>query len=507
MMKYGKREIGPSYTIHKKESELNDSDVKNNMDRIKFLKKVWGVAKQYKWSFLLSYAILVIELVFNQVMPLLLRNVVDAALYKSDLMLFLKASGFYIIIFIGQQSCDFFQLQYWQILNNKYVYHLRMKCYEKVLSLKAKHLTNINTGDIIQTINGDTMEFHHIIQRYAMRVVNAGIGVILSLIIVAFMKWEISVIIAVFIPTSVLLTNKIKKKMNEVANEIRDKQGLYNSWLLEIIKGLREIKLFAAENNVVDNFTDKNNHLIKTNKIQAKTQFTSDQIISLIYFISQLIFYIVSALFVVKGSINVAEFIAISAYYSSITYNIQWILYGNMQYQTRKVAVERVFKLLDSEFEDETNLKPLTVTNGEIKFCNLSFAYNPNTDVLNNITYKINSGKRIGIVGESGVGKSTLVHIMIKFFVPDSGTVMIDGQDLAECTYSSVRENIGIVSQETIIFDATVKDNICFGKNVPDETIWNILDQAYLKSEIERLPNGIHTILGKGGQNLSGGQN
>lgn len=227
------------------------------MKNTKFIKNLWNIAKPYRWWLFLSYIILIIELVFNQAMQLFLGNVIDAAVYKSDMLLFLTASAWYAAIFIGQQSCSFIQLQYWQALNNKYVYGLRMKCYKQILSFKAKYLTDVKTGDIVQTINGDTMEFHHIFQRYAMRVVNAGLGTIISLAIVIYMKWEIALIIAILIPTSVLLTDNVKKKMKTISEEIRDKQGKYNSWLLEILKGFREIKLFAAEKTVMKYFIKK----------------------------------------------------------------------------------------------------------------------------------------------------------------------------------------------------------------------------------------------------------
>lgn len=477
------------------------------MYKAKFLKKVWDVAKQYKWRFLLSYIILLIELALNQVLPILLGNVVDAAVYKSNMSLFLIAAGIYAMVFLGSVLCGFLQLQFWQRLNNRYVYGLRVKCYEKVLRLKAHLLTDIKTGDMIQTINGDTMEFHHILQRYAMRIVNAGIGTIVSLIIVAYSKWEISLIMAVLIPASILLTENIKKKTKKISKEIREKHGEYNSWLMEILKGIRAIKLFAAEDHVQNIFVDKNKELIQSGNQSAKINFTSDKIISMIYFLAQLVFYIVSALFVVSGSINVAEYIAIAAYYTLVSNNFQRILRDNMAFQARQVAIERVFKLLDEESEDNASLPPLMVSEGQIKIENLSFAYQNNIDVLKNLTYTIDPGKRIGLVGESGVGKSTFAHLMIRFFEPQNGVIQVDGQDLTMCSYSSIRDVIGLVSQETIIFDATVKDNICFRADVSDDVVWSVLEKAYLREEIEKLPNGIHTLLGKDGHSLSGGQN
>jgi ABC-type multidrug transport system fused ATPase/permease subunit len=437
------------------------------MNKAKFLFRVWNIAKQYKWQFALSYIILLVELALSQMLPLFLGDMVDAAVYRSDLTLFLQSASIYVAIFLSSVLCGFSQLQFWQRLNNKYVYGLRVRCYEKILRLKARTLTDVKTGDMLQTINGDTMEFHHIMQRYAMRIVNAGIGTVVSLAIVAYLKWEIALIIAVLIPTSILLTNRIKKKTKEISKEIRDKQGQYNSWLMEILKGIREIKLFAAEDNVQKQFTENNEDLITSGVKSAKINFASDNIIGLIYFVAQLVFYVVSALFVANRSINVAQYITIAAYYTLVSSNFQRILRDNMAFQARQVAIERVFKLLDEETEDNSELSPLTISHGKISINDISFSYQNDVEVLRNLTYTVAPGKRISIVGESGVGKSTFAHIMIRFFAPTKGTIQIDGQDLSACTYNSVRENIGLVGQETIIFDATVKDIFALARMYP----------------------------------------
>lgn len=477
------------------------------MEKFVFFKKVWGIAKQYKWQFAISYIILLLELAFSQTLPIFLGRMIDAAVYKFDLFLFFKSAGLYIVVFLGSVICGFSQLQFWQRLNNKFVYGLRIRCYERILRLKAKTLTNVNTGDMIQTINSDTMEFHHIMQRYAMRIVNAGISTIVSLAIVAYLKWQIALIITILIPTSILLTEKIKKKTKAVSKEIREKQGKYSSWLFEIIKGIREIKLFAAEESVHKNFIDKNKDLIKSTVKSDKINFISDKTIGLIYFVAQLVFYIVSALFVAYGSINVAQYVTIDAYYSIVSSSFQRILRDNMAFQSRQIAIERVFKLLDEDYEENEELSSLTVTQGKISIEGVSFSYQNDVAVLKNINYTISPGKKVGIAGNSGVGKSTLAHLLIRFFEPSEGIISVDDQDLSMCTYTSIRDQIGLVGQENVIFDGTVKDNICFGANVSDDEIWFVLKKAYLKDEIEKLPNGIYTMLGKDGVNLSGGQN
>lgn len=471
------------------------------------IKWVWKFASKYKWAFLLCYFVLLCELAFAEIYPLFLGDVINASVYDADMTRFLLSGLLFAGAFLGCEACGFIQLQLWQRLDNKYVYELRVACYRHILHLKSDILCDIKTGNAISTINNDTLEFHHVVQRYAMRVVNAVIGTVVSLIIVASKRWEIAILMLVIIPISVLLSHQVEKRIKNVSDDLRDKQGKYSAWLLEILKGMREIKLFVAEKTVLGIFINKNRDIIKTSNRQTRIEFESNQIIGGIYFISNLLFYIISAAFVAEGKINVGEYISIATYYTMTTRNIKEVLYGSIDYQKRKASVERVVKILGSDSEEENGLSEFCVTDGNIVVENLYFSYNSENYVLKNLNIHIKAGEKIGIVGESGVGKSTFAHLLLKLYEPASGAILVDGQALSECRYSDIRREIGIVSQENIIFDSTVRENITFGAQATDEELWNILEKAYLRSEIEALPQGLDTVLGNSGTTLSGGQN
>ena len=471
------------------------------------IKRIWQFAKPYKWAFLLSYSVLLVELVFAQIIPLFLEKVINFAVYKANLERFLCATLWYALVFLGYGTCGFIQLILWQRVHNKYVYDVRIACYRKVLRMKPKVLSDIKTGDVIRTINSDTAEFHHIIQRFAMRFLNAGIGTVVSLVIVAFMKWDIALLMVAIIPISAVICKTIESKMKKISDEIRTKQGKFSAWLMEMLKGMREIKLFVVEQTVLKIFAEKNKEIIDSSIKQDIVQFKADQIINGIYFLADIIFYIVCALFVAGRSINIGQYIAIATYFSMVSWNVRRVLHGNVDYQKRKTCVERVFKLLDEDEENEKGLEQLDVHSGSIDIKNLSFFYNEKNEVLKNIDLHIDAGKKIGVVGISGVGKSTLANLLLRFYEAQEGEIYIDGRLLSNCTYSSIRQSIGIVNQENIIFDATVRDNITFGSRATDEELWAILERVYLRDEIEKMPNGLDTLLGQNNMSLSGGQN
>ena len=471
------------------------------------IKRIWQFAEKYKWAFLISYSVLLVELALHQIIPLLLEDVINFAVYEADLQRFLYATLWYALVFLGYAACGFIQLILWQRVHNKYVYDVRIACYRKVLRMKPRVLTDIKTGDVIRTINGDTSEFHHIIQRFGMRILNAGIGTVVSLAIVAFMRWEIAILMAAIIPISAVVCKTIEAKMKKVSDEIRTKQGKYSAWLMEMLKGIREIKLFVAEKTVLKIFKDKNKDIIESSIKQDIVQFKSDQIIGGIYFLADIAFYIICAFFVAGRYINIGQYVAMATYFTMVSRNVRQVLHGNVDYQKRKTSVERVFKLLDEDEENEEGLEALNVQNGSIDIKNLSFFYTENKDVLKNIDIHIEAGNKIGVVGVSGVGKSTLANILLRFYEPQEGEILIDGQRLCDCTYSSIRQAVGIVNQENIIFEATVRDNITFGSAATDEELWSILEKVYLKDEIEKLNDGLDTMLGKNNMSLSGGQN
>lgn len=470
------------------------------------LKRIWQFAKPYKWAFLLSYSVLLLELLLMQLTPLFLEDVINYAVYEGNMQKFLYAALWYALVFLGYGSCGFVQLLLWQRVHNKYVYNVRVSCYRKVLRMKPKLLSDLKTGDVIRTINDDTNEFHHIIQRFGMRIINAGIGTVISLAIVAFMKWEIALLMILVIPASAMLNKRMTGKMKKVSDELRTKQGKYSAWLMEMLKGMREIKLFVAEKTVLNQFVNKNRDMIHSSAKQDIIQFKSEKLIDSAYFLADILFYIICAVFVANGSINMGQYMAIASYFAMVSYNIRRILWGNVDYQKRKTCIERVLRLLDAEEENTEHLSDLTVRQGQIEIRNVTFAYEGENAVLKNINLAIHPGEKIGVVGQSGVGKSTLANLLLRFYEPQKGEILIDGQPLSGCTFSSIRQAIGIVNQENVLFDTTVRENITFGKEAEDQELWTILEKAHLKEEIQRLPAGLDTILGKDGVSLSGGQ-
>ena len=193
--------------------------------------------------------------------------------------------------------------------------------------------------------------------------------------------------------------------------------------------------------------------------------------------------------------------------YRLISLDLKELIGKTTDLYRRQGSIDRVINLLDNEIESEAEKSNLEITNGEIILSNVTFSYDRKMKIMNGVDFKIEPKKCTCIVGFSGVGKSTIASIIIGFYDVQDGKILIDGQNIKDCKYSSLRRQVGVVQQESVIFDGTIRFNLQLGKpNCSDQEIWEACKQAYIADFIMSLPNGLDTKLGKDGVKLSGGQ-
>ncbi|HEX9063036.1 MAG TPA: ABC transporter ATP-binding protein, partial [Clostridia bacterium] len=303
---------------------------------------------------------------------------------------------------------------------------------------------------------------------------------------------------------SLYFSNKIKKNYDKY----RKDYGQYISWLYEMLNGMREIKLFAAEKNVALYFIRFTKKLVYTRVQASNTEFFSQTANSAISLFSDILLYTVSAILILNKELSIAGFIATIEYFAMSNYLLRAINDSNAARQNNMVSVKRVMELLEEETEDVgRGLPPIIITEGEIEFKNVSFYYEESVPTLKKVNLHINKGERVSLVGSSGTGKSTLAGLLLKFYEPQEGTIKIDGTNINECDLKSLRRNVGIVNQETLLFDGTIRENLFMGNpKCSEEDMWEACKKAYIDDFIESLPDVLDTVVGSEGINLSGGQ-
>lgn len=473
----------------------------NNRQRIK---SIWNFGKKYIPMFAVAEICILVSYTVSVLLPLNLTRLTDEVLYGSEFALLPEIIRSYIFMFITATVFNFIYAFVWQYLNNHYVLDVKNKLFEKIIFAKASFLSGMNSGDIMTRIDGDAEQFIHVVQRNLFHFINSAIMCSGIVVLVARLNLTISIILIIAAMLPIIITRFCGRFTEKYSRESREISGQMVGKLYEIIKGFREIKLFQAEGFAFKKiFMPLKRLIILGNNIRS-VDFWVNKLIYLVNLSASIIIYGYSAYLVAKGELTIGIFLAIIEYIALLHKKFNWILRIYLDWFNRKVSIDRVNEVLnlDAETQEGEEIKSIE----SVEFKNVDFAYDSENVVLNGFNLKINKGEKVGIVGASGNGKTTAISLLLGLYDTNNGSILINGIPLSEISLTAIRKNIGVVSQDIMIFEDTIRYNLNLGNNYSDEEIYEALNAVNLTEIIAKLPNGIDTEISAVSHNLSGGQ-
>lgn len=475
--------------------------VGNNWKRIK---SIWFWGKKYILIFLIAEICIIVSYAISVMLPLNLARLIDEVLYGKKYILLPEIIGKYISMFALSVVFNFIYAFVWQYLNNHYVLDIKNRLFEKIVYAKSSFLSEMNSGDMMVRIDGDSEQFIHVVQRNLFHFINSAIMCIGILILIVRINFIIAVMLITAAILPIMITRLCGKITEKHTKELCETTGSMNGILYEILKGFREIKIYCAESWATKKIFEPLKKIIGLENNIRSIDFFVSKGIDLVNLIITLVIYIFSAVLVLKGKISIGIFLAIVDYMALLHKKFNWMLRIYLDWFNRKVSIDRVNEILELESEIQEGKKLETISN--IEFKDVDFAYENENLVLNNLHLKINKGEKVAIVGNSGNGKTTIISLLLGFYKVNRGLILINGIPISEINLESIRERIGVVSQDIIIFEDTVRYNLNWGREFTDEEIYTVLEKVNLLEIIKRLPNGIDTVISSSSYNLSGGQ-
>ena len=390
---------------------------------------------------------------------------------------------------------------------------------KKILqSQMAKSLINADTQLIDQKHSGKfisnlTYDVTHITNMLSTAVLNLfkdSLTLLGLLFVMFYQNWKLSLIAIIMIPIAGIASKTLGKRIGKVVTEAQEKSGFLNTHLIELFKNHKLIKIFQREDyeskrtdGYLDQLKDKN---IKINTVYVRLSPIMETLTGIM--IAILIFY--SGKLALEGDIEIGNFFSFLAAMMLAYQPVRSLSTLNMVLNQGISAAVRILPIIDNENKiyDHKNSNDVNIINGEIKFQNLNFRYNSKEDyVLKEVNLNIAGGKMTSLVGHSGSGKSTILNLIPRFYDAQSGDILIDNQSIYKVKIKSLRDKISLVSQDTTLFDDTIKNNIKYAKDdVSDEDIIAAAKFSYSHEFIEKLPNKYETIIGENGVRLSGGE-
>lgn len=420
---------------------------------------------------------------------------------------------FIIITIFCKNLCRYLGMFFIAPIRNGVVKDMRNNLFHKILVLPLSYYSDERKGAIMSHMTADVREVEWSIMNSLEMIFREPIAIIISLVLMVLMSWELTALAFVLLPITGIFIGRIGKSLKRTSTREKEKTGLLLSIMEETLGGLRIIKAFNAENNIKQKFEQENNAYTR---LMVKAYRKVDLSSPLSEFMGITVFVVI--LYVggkmVLGdhpTMNGAVFITYLALFSQLIAPAKAFTTAYYNIQKGLASTERINKILNAEvtIKDPIAPKPIKVFEKEIEYKNVSFAYRESEVgwVLNNINLKIQKGKTIALVGQSGSGKTTLADMLPRFYDPSHGEIMIDGVSIKDATLTDIRSLMGIVTQESILFNDTVFNNIAFGiDNATEQQVIEAAKIANAHEFISQMQNGYHTNIGDRGNKLSGGQ-
>ncbi|MCA0153427.1 ABC transporter ATP-binding protein [Winogradskyella vincentii] len=414
-----------------------------------------------------------------------------------------------ISLFLLKNLFNYLGLYFITFLRNGVLKDLRNEIYTKVTSLPISYYSEKKKGDIIARISGDVNEVKNSLLAILELIVKEPLTILFAIIAMFTISVKLTIFVFLFIPISGFIISRIGKSLKKKSDRVQREQGIFLSTLEETLGGLKVIKGFNAEEKFNNRFKDSTNRFYNfSNTLINRQNLASPTSEFLgIVTIAALLWY-GGSMVLVEKTLSGGAFIGYMALAYQILTPAKAISKASYKVKAGNAAADRVLEILntDSPLEDKPNAKIKESFNSEITLDNVSFKYEEDL-VLRNFNLTVAKGKSVALVGQSGSGKSTIANLVTRFYDVNEGNITIDGENIKNLTKHSLRNLLGLVTQDSILFNDSIKNNVLLGKeNATDEEIIDALKIANAWEFVKDLPNGIDSNIGDSGNKLSGGQ-
>ncbi|HDM4187501.1 TPA: SAV1866 family putative multidrug efflux ABC transporter [Staphylococcus aureus] len=481
------------------------------------IKRYLQFVKPYKYRIFATIIVGIIKFGIPMLIPLLIKYAIDGVINNHALTTDEKvhhltiAIGIALFIFvIVRPPIEFIRQYLAQWTSNKILYDIRKKLYNHLQALSARFYANNQVGQVISRVINDVEQTKDFILTGLMNIWLDCITIIIALSIMFFLDVKLTLaalfIFPFYILTVYVFFGRLRKLTRERSQALAEVQG----FLHERVQGISVVKSFAIEDNEAKNFDKKNTNFLTRALKHTRWNAYSFAAINTITDIGPIIVIGVGAYLAISGSITVGTLAAFVGYLELLFGPLRRLVASFTTLTQSFASMDRVFQLIDEDYDIKNGVgaQPIEIKQGRIDIDHVSFQYNDNeAPILKDINLSIEKGETVAFVGMSGGGKSTLINLIPRFYDVTSGQILIDGHNIKDFLTGSLRNQIGLVQQDNILFSDTVKENILLGRpTATDEEVVEAAKMANAHDFIMNLPQGYDTEVGERGVKLSGGQ-
>ncbi len=443
------------------------------------------------------------------IFPMLVRQILNEVLPQKNTVRLLHDTGILFILYLGNYGLLYVVNYYGHLMSAKIENDMRRDLFEHLQQMSFRYFDNAKTGQLLSRLTSDITEIGELSFRGPNDVIVCCITMIGTIGILFWMNIYLGILIAFLLITKTLHTVYVNKKMKAAFRENRIKSGEITARAEESLGGIRLVKAFAQEEYELERFMEKSMDFLETRRKSYKILAYFSGSVNFFTNVTNLLILACGGLLIAKDKLSLSDFVAFLLYVNLFMKPLLRLTVFTEMYQRGMAGFQRFYEIMEMQPEivDQENTVVCEAIQGEIEFDNLVFGYSDQKKVIKGFNLKIAPGQTVAFVGETGAGKTTIASLLLRFYEPLSGRILIDGIDIRRYKQQELRRNIGIVQQDVFLFSDSVIHNIAYAKPEAEQSeVETAARLAAADRFIEELPDKYDTEIGERGVKLSGGQ-
>jgi subfamily B ATP-binding cassette protein MsbA len=397
------------------------------------------------------------------------------------------------------------------IYEQEMAFNLQVSLFDHVLRFPLSFIKNKQTGYLMSRVSDDVSMMQYLFSDALTQIISNTFYIIFGVAILISLNYWLALLITVVLPVYLIIRYMFSGRIRAMSHKEREYNSEVSRDMQEAFSGAEVVKSYAMEKKEVGKISNKLTDVIRMRIARSMLMALASSFMSGTMFALTIIVMIVGATDIRNGTMTIGDYVAFITYIMFLSNAVNTLYRTYLTFQPAFASMDRLMEMFaispEFEWEEKMPMKKLEHVSGDVRFDNVSFAYNTNEPILKNISFEVRPGETMALVGHSGAGKTTLVSLLLKLYVPQSGKITLDGVDLNEIDHSWLRQQISIVSQDIFLFNDTIENNIKYGRpGASREDIVRVAKKARIHDFIESLPNGYDTLIGERGTKLSVGQ-
>jgi len=457
----------------------------------------------------LVLALSLVSTLLGLAQPYITKLLIDEALLRRNVTALTTVAALMVVVTVLGFALNILSSYRYVAVSASVLFDMRLAVYQHLQKLSPRFYTRTKLGEIVSRLNNDISEVQRVAADTLLAAVSNVIFLVGSVVIMLMLNWKLFLLSILLIPISLIALKHYRAKLASNVQRMRERSADIGSFLIETLMGMRLVVTSNTQQSEVDRFRDKNQGFVQAILSMQLVSFFASALPGTVLTLSTALVFLYGGKLVIDGVMTVGALVAFMAYHMRLLAPVQNLMGLYTSVTTARVSLNRVFEILDAtvDVKESPDALELQRVKGDIQFENVTLKYDRETVVLDGVSFRIPAGSLCAITGPSGVGKSTIADLLLRFYDPQGGSIRLDGQNVREIRLADLRREVVSVEQTAFLFNTTIAENIRYGRrDATLEEIMRAAQAASIDGFIRSLPEGYDTEVGERGQALSAGE-